>query len=101
MMHIVPRRTRVRLAARLVLPLALVAALVLATPVGLVLTQIDPQVRDRVVPAVVEIAILYDLTQDGVTEPSNYLPMGSGTIVSPDGLILINRVPRRSDGWCG
>ena len=37
----------------------------------------------------VEIAILLDVTENGSTE-STYLPMGSGTIVSPDGLILTN-----------
>ena len=61
----------------------------LGAPTGLVLAQIDPQVRDRVVPAVVEIAIILDVTENGSTEAS-YLPVGSGTIVSPDGLILTN-----------
>ena len=36
---------------------AFVIALALGAPVGLVLAQIDPQVRDRVVPAAVEIGI--------------------------------------------
>jgi S1-C subfamily serine protease len=75
--------------SRLVVPLALIVALVLGAPVGLVVAQIDPQIRDRVVPAVVEIAIILDVTENGTTEPQ-FLPVGSGTIISPDGLILTN-----------
>ena len=85
----VPRRSRVRLVPRLVVPLALMAALLLGAPMGLVLAQIDPQVRDRVVPAIVEIAINIDANENGSTE-ARYLSVGSGTIVSPDGLILTN-----------
>src|SRR5215207_1922162 len=48
--------------------------------------QADPAVRDRVVPAAVEIAILVDVTSDEVTTPQA-LPVGSGSIVSSDGLI--------------
>src|SRR5215211_5013344 len=69
-------RSRVRLVSRLVVPLALMVALVLGAPVGLVLAQIDPQVRDRVVPAVVEIAIILHVTENGTTEPQ-FLPVGS------------------------
>jgi S1-C subfamily serine protease len=75
--------------SRLVIPLAVVVALALGAPASVALTQIDPQVRDRVVPAIVEIAIDIDATENGSTE-STYLPMGSGTMVSPDGLILTN-----------
>ena len=69
--------------------LALLVALVLGAPASVVLAQIDPQVRDRVVPAIVEIAIVLDVTENGTTEPQ-FLPVGSGTIISPDGLILTN-----------
>ena len=75
--------------SRLIVPLALTIALVLVSPVGLVLAQIDPQVRDRIVPAVVQIALIVDVTENGKTE-SQFLPVGSGTIISPDGLILTN-----------
>jgi S1-C subfamily serine protease len=88
-MHQVPCHSRVRLLSRLVAPVALIITLLLGAPVGLVRAQIDPQVRDRVVPAVVEIAIIFDVTENGTTE-SQFLPVGSGTIISPDGLILTN-----------
>ena len=84
------RRLRVRMVSRLIVPLALMVALVLGAPMGFVLAQIDPQVRDRVVPAVVEIAIDIDVTENGASPSALYLPVGSGTIVSPDGLILTN-----------
>ena len=64
-------------------------ALVRGAPRGFELAQIDPQVRDRVVPAIVKLAISIDVTAKGSTE-SQYLPVGSGTIVSPDGLVLTN-----------
>ena len=85
----VPRRSRVRLVSRLVVPLVPLVALVLGAPLSLVLAQIDPQVRDRVVPAVVEIAINLEVTENGSTE-ARYLTVGSGTIISADGLILTN-----------
>jgi hypothetical protein len=43
---------------RLVVPLGRMIALVLGAPVALVSAQIDPQIREQVVPAVVEIAII-------------------------------------------
>ena len=51
--------------------------------------QVDPAVRDRVVSAAVQIAITADVTENGTTS-SEYFPVGSGTIVSPDGLVLTN-----------
>ena len=36
---------------------------------GAPLVQIDPQVRDRVVPAIVEIAIMVDATENGRQSP--------------------------------
>jgi S1-C subfamily serine protease len=83
------RRSRTRMLSRLVISLALVVALVLGAPVGLVLAQIDPAVRDRVLPAAVQVGLLFDVTEDGVSS-REFLPVGSGTIVSPDGLILTN-----------
>ncbi len=68
-----------------------VVAVLVAATVGLAAeaAQLDPGVRDRVVPAVVQIAILVDVTENGGPEPQ-YLPTGSGTVVSPDGLVLTN-----------
>jgi serine protease Do len=51
--------------------------------------QVDPTVRDRVLPAAVQIAIMVMSTGPG-TEDWIYVPVGSGTIVSPDGFILTN-----------
>src|SRR5215218_9508832 len=85
----VPHRSGVRMVSHLIAPLALMVALVLGAPMGLVLAQIDPQVRDRVVPAIVEIAIAFDATENGSTN-ARYLTVGSGTIISADGLILTN-----------
>ena len=51
--------------------------------------QLDREVRERVLPAAVEIALLVDVTEDGATD-ATYVPVGSGTIVSPNGLILTN-----------
>jgi S1-C subfamily serine protease len=42
-----------------------------------------------VIPAAVQIAIVLDVTSNGVTE-SLFQPMGSGTVVSADGVILTN-----------
>ena len=55
---------------RLVTFVVAVSSIVLAVPASIVVAQIDPQVRDRVVPAVVEIAIIFDVTENGATEPS-------------------------------
>jgi S1-C subfamily serine protease len=54
-----------------------------------VMAQVDPEVRDRVVSAAVQIAITADVTENGSTTPE-FFPVGSGTIVSPDGLVLTN-----------
>lgn len=53
------------------------------------LAQIDRATRDRVVPAAVEVAAaaLWEDEDFSFTFP---IPMGSGTIVTPDGLILTN-----------
>lgn len=74
---------------RLVIPIMVVVAVILGTPAGRIAAQIDPQVRDRVVPAIVEIALDIDMTENGTTS-AQYLPVGSGTIVSPDGFVLTN-----------
>jgi S1-C subfamily serine protease len=52
--------------------------------------QLDPAVRDRVVAAAVAVAIIVDVTEETRTE-SIPVPVGSGTVVSADGLILTNR----------
>src|SRR5215213_8976040 len=49
----VARRSHVRLVFRLVAPLVVVVALVIGAPLGIISAQVDPQVRDRVVPAIV------------------------------------------------
>lgn len=51
--------------------------------------QIRPEVRDRVVPAVVQIWVMAEVTERGVvrTEP---VFSGSGTLISPTGQILTN-----------
>jgi S1-C subfamily serine protease len=46
-------------------------------------------VRDRVVAAAVQIAITADVTENGTTSPE-FFPVGSGTVISPNGLILTN-----------
>ena len=53
------------------------------------LAQIDRATRDRVVPAAVEVAAaaLWEENDFSFTFP---VPVGSGTIVTPDGLILTN-----------
>jgi serine protease Do len=51
--------------------------------------QVDPTIRDRVVAAAVQIAITADVTENGATTPE-FFPVGSGTIISPDGLVLTN-----------
>jgi hypothetical protein len=67
---------------------ALILALVVATSPP-TLAQVRPEVLDRVVPAVVQIAIMFGVTTNGVTEP-HFQPMGSGTVVSASGHILTN-----------
>ena len=63
----------------------ILALLVAATPPTLALKR--PEVRDRVIPTAVQIAITGEVTDNGVTGPLA-LPMGSGTIVSATGHIL-------------
>src|SRR5829696_7956947 len=50
-----------RMLTRLIAALLVVLALGPASALGVVLAQIDPQVRDRAVPAIVEIAILLNV----------------------------------------
>jgi S1-C subfamily serine protease len=54
------------------------------------LAQLDPTVRDRVLPAAVQIAIIVKSTENGIEEWI-YVPVGSGTVISPNGFILTNR----------
>lgn len=51
--------------------------------------QVDPEVRDRVVSAAVQIAITANVTENGRTFPE-FFPVGSGTVISPDGFVLTN-----------
>jgi S1-C subfamily serine protease len=67
--------------------------------------QVDPSVGDRVIPAAVQIAFVVEVIENGVGEPI-YVPVGSGTVVSRDGLVLTNwhvvdNVTRRTelDQW--
>ena len=71
---------------------ALVLLLATATlfPNASVRAQADPAVRDRVIPTAVQIAAQITLRENA--SPVRYpLPLGSGTIVSPTGLILTNQ----------
>jgi outer membrane protein assembly factor BamB/S1-C subfamily serine protease/plastocyanin len=79
-------RTRL---VRVFLLLGLMFGLCPVLTVPSVLAQIDPDVRDRVLPAVVEIAFIIDVDEGG-TRSKQFVPVGSGTIVAPDGLILTN-----------
>jgi hypothetical protein len=78
-----------RMLSRLIAALLVALALGPALAVGAPMTQIDPAVRDRVLPAAVQIAIIVETTENGAVRPE-YVPVGSGTIVSPQGLILTN-----------
>lgn len=59
------------------------------SPSRMAAAQLDPTVRDRVVSAAVQVAITVDVTENGVTSPE-FFPVGSGTVISPDGLVLTN-----------
>src|SRR5215203_210086 len=89
--HVVPEpivwtRRRPRRPVRIGGLVALILALVVAASPP-TLAQMSPEVRDRVIPAAVQIAIVGEVTDNGVTEPLA-LPVGSGTIVSASGQIL-------------
>jgi S1-C subfamily serine protease len=75
-----------RLARAALIVLTLVLSLAASAPVA---AQVDPAIRDRVVSAAVQIAITADVTENGTTSPQ-FFPVGSGTIISPDGLVLTN-----------
>ena len=76
-----------RLIVALLLAVALVAPLARPRPVAAAL---DPAVRDAVIPAAVQIGVLVAVTENGQTSNS-YVTFGSGTVVSPDGLVLTNQ----------
>jgi outer membrane protein assembly factor BamB/S1-C subfamily serine protease len=65
--------------------------MLLAATAGLAVeaAQLDPGVRDRVLSASVQIAMQVETTEHGQTRPE-FVPVGSGTVVSPAGLILTN-----------
>lgn len=65
---------------------ALLLAFAAARPAA---AQVDPTVRDRVAAAAVQIAITADVTENGATTPE-FFPVGSGTVISPDGYVLTN-----------
>jgi S1-C subfamily serine protease len=67
----------------------LLVAVLLGAVVRPSFAQLDPNVRDRVISASVQIAVMVDSTERGRTERT-YFPVGSGTVVTPDGLILTN-----------
>ena len=76
-----------RLSVAMLLAVALVAPLGRPSPVAAAL---DPAVRDAVIPAAVQIGVLVAVTENGQTSNS-YVTFGSGTVVSPDGLVLTNQ----------
>jgi S1-C subfamily serine protease len=69
-----------------ILILSLIVSFVVS---GRAAAQVSPEVRDRVVSAAVEIALAADVTEDGATT-ARFFPVGSGTVISADGLILTN-----------
>jgi S1-C subfamily serine protease len=74
---------------RAMLVIVICLALLGSAGVPGVLAQLDRSTRDRVVPAAVEVAAaaLWEEEDFSFTFP---VPLGSGTIVTPDGLILTN-----------
>lgn len=74
---------------RAMLGIAICCALLASISTQGVLAQIDRDTRDRVVPAAVEVAAAA-LWKDESFSFTFPVPMGSGTIVTPDGLILTN-----------
>lgn len=73
-------------AAHVVVVTALIASILPLRATG---AQLDPTVRDRVLPAAIQIAAIVVATENGQTE-EQLVPRGSGTVVSPDGIILTN-----------
>ena len=49
----------------------------------------DSSIGQRIIAAAVQIAIIVDASADGIAEPI-FLPVGSGTVVSANGLVLTN-----------
>ncbi len=56
---------------------------------GSALAQIRPDVRDRIVPAVVQILVIAEVSERGIVRPEPVFS-GSGTLISPTGQILTN-----------
>src|SRR5215217_7879372 len=69
--------------------MAAIVVLVAGGPDLLAWAQLDPAVRARVLPAVVQVAVTVVATENGASEET-LVPRGSGTVVSPDGLVLTN-----------
>jgi S1-C subfamily serine protease len=70
--------------------MALLAVLLALTPAKTVGAQLDPVILGHAVEATVQLSIVVDGTVDG-EEQIIWYAVGSGTIVSPDGLILTNQ----------
>lgn len=67
--------------------------------------QVDPDIQNRVVSAAVQIALTADVSENGKTTPE-FFPVGSGTVISEDGLVLtnfhvvdMNAAQERFDQW--
>ena len=58
-----------RMLSRLIAALLVVLALGTALAMGAPMAQIDPAVRDRVLPAAVQIAIIVETTENGAVRP--------------------------------
>jgi S1-C subfamily serine protease len=73
----------------MIILICLVMGLTSALPVGATLwRQHDPAVLDAVIPAAVQIAVRVDRVTESGSRRSEIIPLGSGTIISADGLIL-------------